>query len=354
MARWRGARDEDGSRRRVARWVHAGVALLGFAWLLGAGVSPRPQAQAAGAPVVLKLGHVVPTGHPYHFGATQFARLVGERTGGRVRIDVYPAGQLGPGEREEVEALQLGGIDLVVTGTAVLSNFLPDFGVMDLPFLFRDYRHVDAVLDGPVGRRLLDRLNGADLHITGLALWEQGFRYLTNSRRPILSPADVRGLKIRVQENPIHVDSFNALGANATPMAWGEVYTALQQHVIDGQENPIPVLTSARLYEVQKYLAMTGHFYAPAILLINTERFRSLPADVQQILVDTAREVSRSERQEARRMEAQQVEELKQLGMQVTTPDKEAFRKAMQGVYDKYRARFGSLIDEIQKAGAGS
>lgn len=328
---------------------HVLVVLCALVLVVATGIpalsAPQP------SPIVLKLGHVVATGHPYHYGATEFARLVAERSGGRVRIDVYPAGQLGPGEREEIEALQLGGIDLVVTGTAVLANFLPDFAVMDLPFLFRDYRHVDAVLDGPVGQMLLDRLNKANLNIVGLALWEQGFRHLTNSKRPIDTPADVRGLKIRVQENPIHVDSFNALGALATPMAWGGVYTALQQGVIDGQENPIPVLTSHKIYEVQRYLAMTGHFYAPAIIIMNADRFRSLPADLQDLFVRTAREVSQSERSLARKMESEQVDELKRLGMQVTYPDKAAFQRAMQPVYSKYRPRFGELIDRILQAG---
>ncbi len=314
-------------------------------------IASSSDAAPAGSPaIVLKLGHVVATGHPYHQGATEFARLVNERTGGRVRIDVFPAGQLGAGEREEIEALQLGGIDLVVSGTAVMANFLPDFAVMDLPFLFKDYQQADAVLDGPVGRELLARLDGAGLNLTGLALWEQGFRHLTNSRRPITSPADVKGLKIRVQENPIHVDAFNALGAQATPMAWGEVYTALRQGVIDGQENPLAVLTSHKIYEVQKHLALTGHFYAPAIIVASRSRFDALPADVREVMRTTAREVSKSMRQAARRAEAEQLEQLKALGMQVTTPDKAPFQRAMQPVYDKYRSRFGALIDQIRSA----
>ena len=337
-------------RLRTARRLSVFLSALALTLTLCvATVSGVSAAQAA--PIVLKLGHVVATGHPYHYGATEFARLVAERTGGRVRVDVYPAGQLGPGEREEIEALQLGGIDLVVTGTAVMANFLPDFSVMDLPFLLRDYRHVDAVLDGPVGKELLHRLERANLNITGLALWEQGFRHLTNNKRPIQAPADVRGLKIRVQENPIHVDSFNALGALATPMAWGGVYTALQQGVIDGQENPIPVLTSHKIYEVQRYLALTGHFYSPAIIIMNTDRFRSLPADIQQILVQTAQEVSQSERALARKQEAEQVEELRRLGMQVTSPDKAPFQRAMQSVYNKYGPRFGELVERIREAG---
>lgn len=325
---------------------------LAAALLTALPAPPGGAAVSAVAPeIVLKLGHVVATGHPYHAAATDFARLVGERTGGRVRIDVFPSGQLGPGEREEIEALQLGGIDLVVSGTAVMANFLRDFAVMDLPFLFRDYRQVDAVLDGPVGKALLERLDRAGLNITGLALWEQGFRHLSNSRRPVHTPADVRGLKIRVQENPIHVDAFNALGASATPMAWGEVYTSLQQGVIDGQENPLPVFTSQKIYEVQKHLALTGHFYAPAIIVASGKRFGELPADVREVMLRTAAEVSASMRERGRRAESEHLEQLKALGMQVTTPDRAAFQRAMQPVYEKYRSRFGALIEQIQSAG---
>jgi len=240
---------------------------------------------------------------------------------------------------------------MVISGTAVLANFFPDFQALDLPFLFRDYAHVDAVLDGPVGQELLGRLNSAGLGMVGLALWEQGFRHLTNNRRPIHGPEDVRGLKIRVQENPIHVDSFNALGAQATPMSWGEVYSALEQGVIDGQENPIPVLTSHRIYEVQKYGALTGHFYSPAVVLINDRLFQRMDPELQEILREAAQEFSRRERAIARAMEAAQVAELEALGMVFTRPEKEPFQRAMAPVYDKYRARFGALVDRILEAG---
>lgn len=240
---------------------------------------------------------------------------------------------------------------MVISGTAVLANFFPDFQALDLPFLFRDYAHVDAVLDGPVGQELLGRLNSAGLGMVGLALWEQGFRHLTNNRRPIHGPEDVRGLKIRVRENPIHVDSFNALGAQATPMSWGEVYSALEQGVIDGQENPIPVLTSHRIYEVQKYGALTGHFYSPAVVLINDRLFQRMDPELQEILREAAQEFSRRERAIARAMEAAQVAELEALGMVFTRPEKEPFQRAMAPVYDKYRARFGALVDRILEAG---
>ncbi|MBO8141283.1 MAG: DctP family TRAP transporter solute-binding subunit [Firmicutes bacterium] len=300
----------------------------------------------------LRVSHVVAQEHPYHYGALEFERLIEERTGGRIQVTVFSDGQLGAGEREQVEALQLGAIDIVITGTAVLANWVPRLAVMDLPFIFRDYDHVDAVLDGPVGQRLLQMIEDARIGIKPLALWEQGFRHLTNSRRPIHSPADVRGLKIRVQENPIHVASFETMDASATPMSWGEVYTALQQGVIDGQENPVPVLLSHRIYEVNQHLAMTGHFYAPAIIIMNEARFRSMPEDLQQALVDVAREVSRYEREVARRMEQEQLDELVRLGMNVTTPDKRAFQETMTPVYDRFRDQLGAdLIQAVIDAG---
>ncbi|HEY8418496.1 MAG TPA: TRAP transporter substrate-binding protein [Limnochordales bacterium] len=300
----------------------------------------------------LRVSHVVAQEHPYHYGALEFERLIEERTNGRIQVTVFSDGQLGAGEREQVESLQLGAIDIVVTGTAVLANWVPRMAVMDLPFIFRDYDHVDAVLDGPVGEMILQMIEDARVGIKPLALWEQGFRYLTNSRRPINSPEDVRGLKIRVQENPIHVASFQTMGASATPMSWGEVYTALQQGVIDGQENPVPVLLSHRIYEVNRHLAMTGHFYAPAIIIMNEARFRSMPPDLQQALVEVAREVSRYQRDVARRMEREQVAELERLGMQITYPDKAAFQAAMAPVYQQFEAQLGAdLIQAVMNAG---
>ncbi|MCP4666858.1 MAG: DctP family TRAP transporter solute-binding subunit, partial [Deltaproteobacteria bacterium] len=187
-----------------------------------------------------------------------------EGTRGEVIIKVYAAGQLGKGERELLEGLQLGTIQLAVTATGPVSNFSPNMGVVDLPFLFKDHGHVDKVLDGPVGRELLDELE--PLGMKGLAFFENGFRNFTNSRRPLAKPEDFKGLKFRTMENPVHLASVRQLGAQAVPMSWGEVYTSLQTKVIDGQENPIAIIHAFKLSEVQKYVSLTGHFYSPAPL----------------------------------------------------------------------------------------
>jgi tripartite ATP-independent periplasmic transporter solute receptor, DctP family len=196
--------------------------------------------------VVLKAGHAVDPSHPYHRGLVEFARLIENRTNGKYRIDLYPSAQLG-NERDMIEGLQLGTLDLVVTSTGPVSNFVPRMGVVDLPYLFKNRQHAYTVLDGPIGESLLEGFKGNG--IVGLAFWENGFRCLTNSRRPIKTPEDVKGLKIRTMEN---IATFKCLGASPTPMAWSEVFTSLQQGVLDGQENPISIIYHQRIYEVQK------------------------------------------------------------------------------------------------------
>jgi len=298
------------------------------------------------APVTLKLAHVVSTSAPYHIGAIEFAKLVDQKTKGQVKIEIYPGGQLGKGERECIEGLQIGTIDLVATSTGPVGGFVPQMLVVDLPFLFRDNRHVDKVLDGPIGEGLLKDLSKAG--IKGLAFWENGFRNLTNNKRPVNKPEDVKGLKLRTMENEVHMDAFRTLGADPTPMTWGEVYTSLQQGVIDGQENPINIIRTHKIYEVNKNLALTGHVYSPALLLMNEKKLKSLPGDQQKALMAAAKEAAKFERKFIRDNEAKMLEELKGFGMQVTTPDKKLFQKATEPTYKKYESRFGKdLIDKI-------
>ena len=259
----------------------------------------------------LKLGHAVAPEHPYHLGAMKFAELVAQKTGNRVKIDVYPSTQLG-NERDMVEGLQLGTIDLVVTSTGPLGGFVPKMFVVDLPFLFRDREHAYKVLDGPIGRELLQAF--AAKGIKGLAFWENGFRQITNNVRPIEKPEDLKGIKIRTMENKVHLAAFRAFGASPTPMAWSEVYTALQQKTIDGQENPMAIIYHQKIYEVQKYLALTGHFYSPTPLLMSLKVFNALPRDIQKIMLDTALECATYERNLLRDSEAKQLAEMKAKG----------------------------------------
>ena len=296
-------------------------------------------------PIVLKLGHAVAPEHPYHLGAVKYAELVAQRTKNKVKIDVYPSTQLG-NERDMVEGLQLGTIDLVVTSTGPLGGFVPKMFVVDLPFLFRDREHAYKVLDGPIGRDLFDAF--ATKGIKGLAFWENGFRQITNNVRPIEKPEDLKGIKIRTMENKVHLASFRAFGASPTPMAWSEVYTALQQKTIDAQENPIAIIYHQKIAEVQKHLALTGHFYSPTPLLMSLKAFDALPKDIQKIFMDTAIECATYERNLLRDSEAKQIAELKAKGMQVTTPNKKSFQDSAASVYKEFESQFGKeTIDKI-------
>jgi tripartite ATP-independent transporter DctP family solute receptor len=296
-------------------------------------------------PISLKLGHAVAVEHPYHLGAVKFAELVAQRTKNKVKIDVYPSTQLG-NERDMVEGLQLGTIDLVVTSTGPLGGFVPKMFIVDLPFLFRDREHAYKVLDGPIGRDLLEAFSAKG--IKGLAFWENGFRQITNNVRPIEKPEDLKGIKIRTMENKVHLASFKAFGASPTPMAWSEVYTALQQKTIDAQENPIAIIYHQKIAEVQKYLALTGHFYSPTPLLMSLKAFNSLPKDIQKIFSNTAMECATYERSLLRDSEAKQIAELKAKGMQVITPNKKPFQDAAASVYKEFEPQFGkNTIDKI-------
>jgi tripartite ATP-independent transporter DctP family solute receptor len=290
------------------------------------------------AKTTLKLAVVTPPHHAYALGAKEFARLVKDGTGGEVIIKVYAGGQLGKGERELLEGLQLGTIHLAVTATGPVSNFSPSMGVVDLPFLFTSPHHVDKILDGHVGRELLDDLESAS--IKGLSFFENGFRNFTNSRRRLRKPGDFKGLKFRTMENPVHLASVRQLGAQAVPMSWGEVYTSLQTKVIDGQENPVAIIHAYKLSEVQKYLSLTGHFYSPAPLSMSLKSFKQLEPEWQKLFLEAALNAAAFERKIIRDNEAKQLKDLKAQGMIVDTVDKRLFIDAMAPVYDNFSMKY--------------
>ena len=297
--------------------------------------------------IKLKLATVTTAKHAYNVGAREFTKRIKDATGGAVDIRVFPGGQLGKGERELLEGMQIGNIDLAVTATGPISGFSPSMMVLDLPFLFRDYKHVDAVLDGTIGRKLLDDLEKSGLK--GLAFFENGFRNFTNSARPLLKPEDFKRLKFRTMENPVHLASVRQLGAQAVPMSWGEVYTSLQTKVIDGQENPVAIIHAYKLNEVQKYLSLTGHFYSPAPLTMSLKEFNSLTPEWQKLFIKTAVEGAAFERKIIRDNEQKQLKDLKAWGMDVKTVDKGSFFKAMQPVYDKYIKKYPDWKTVIKK-----
>ena len=292
----------------------------------------------AQAKTTLRMATVTPDHHAYTQGAREFARLVEEGTKGDVIVKVFGGGQLGKGERELLEGLQLGTIDLAVTATGPVSNFSEDMGVVDLPFLFTSNEHVDKVLDGPIGRGLLDGLEKAN--IKGLAFFENGFRNFTNSKKSLISPKDFEGLKFRTMENPVHLASVRQLGAQAVPMSWGEVYTSLQTGVIDGQENPVAIVYAFKLSEVQKYLSLTGHFYSPAPVSMSLKKFKSLKPEYQKVLLDAALKAAAYERKLIRDNEAKQLASLKEQGMVVSEVDKAVFVEAMAPVYAQFGKKY--------------
>ena len=329
--------------KRIVMLGLAGLMSLNFSGCKG---SPE-KAEKGEFKAQMKLASLTPASHTYNQGAAMFADLIKERSNGRILVTVYPEGQLGKGERELLEAVQQGTIDIYVGSTGPIGGFNPAIGILDIPFLFNDYEHADKVLDGPIGRQLLDDLEKAQFK--ALAFWENGFRNLTNSRRAVKVPADAKGLKIRTMENKVHMAAWSEVGANPVPMAWGEVYGALQQRIIDGQENPVAVIHSAKISEVQKHLSLTQHVYSPALLIVSLKKWQSLPAPDQEMMLKTAREVAQYQRKLGRDMEEKQVAELSERGMTVERKiDKAAWRKAMQPVISQVAGQFGKeKVDAI-------
>ena len=244
--------------------------------------------------------------------------------------------------------VQLGTLDLTLTSTGPLPNFVPEVAILDIPFLFRDYAHARAVLDGPIGQDLLKKFPAKNL--VALAWAENGFRHMTNSRHAVNTPDDLKGLKMRTMENPIHIQAYRQFGILPTPMAFTEVFTALQQGTVDGQENPLSVITSAKLDQVQKYLTLTGHVYSPAVILMNKAKWEALsPAD-QQAFADASREAVKANRARIDDDERKAVADLRVRGMTVAeNVDKAKFQAQLAPVYAEFGKRFGQEnIDRIR------
>lgn len=294
---------------------------------------------ALAAPVTLKLGHIAEPENVYGQGADHFAKLVKERSNGEINIQVYPSSQLG-NQRDLVEGLGMGTVDMTLTGTAVLGNFVPEVAVFDLPFIFRDVNHAYKALD-TVGMELAKK--GEKNGMIPLAFWENGIRHMTNNKRPIKEPDDMKGLKVRVMEQPVYIDMMKSLGASPTPMAMSELYTALQKGVIDGQENPLGHIATKKFNEVQKYLSLTGHTYASEPLLISTSAWKKLTPEQQELVRQAAIDTRDWERQLCRDLESKFLEQIKAAGTTEVNEDvnKEAFAKATKPAWDNYIKRFG-------------
>jgi tripartite ATP-independent transporter DctP family solute receptor len=295
-----------------------------------------------------KLALQNPKGHPLEMGATKFAELVAAKTGGKVKVNVFPGGTLG-GDAPNVSAAQGGTLEFVLLNSGILASQVKDFEVYDFPFMFANAKEADAVVDGPFGQKLHAKL--ADKGLVGLAYFELGFRNITNSKRPINTVDDIAGLKLRVIPNAINVDWVKALGANPTPLAFPELYAALEQKAVDGQENPLSVILANKFFEVQKNLAITNHQYNPQSMVMSKKVFDALTADEKKALQDAANEAALYQRQVNREKAAGDLDALKKSGMQVTelsAAEQAKLREKLKPVVDKHGAAIAATVTEMQ------
>ena len=298
----------------------------------------------AQAQTVLKIGYATTATSHYGVGTTAFCDGIEKGTQGRYKCQQFPNSALG-GEREMIEAVQLGTLDLVNTSTGPVGNFVPETKIVDIPFLFRDYDHARRYLDGP-GQEILSKFPSKGL--VALAWTENGFRHMTNNKHAIVKPADASGLKMRTMENKVHMEGYRAFGIQPTPMAFPEVFGALQQGTVDGQENPIPVILASKFSQVQKHLSLTGHVYSPALIITSPRVMNKLSDADKKVFADAAKAAAAAQRKKVNDDENSGIAQLEKEGMSVVrTVDGAAFRQALTPVYANYAKEFGA--DNIRK-----
>jgi tripartite ATP-independent transporter DctP family solute receptor len=303
----------------------------------------------AGASAQTTMRISISTAQNSHQGVAidTFAQEVEKRTEGRYKVQTFYNGSLG-GERESIEAVQLGTQELAFSSSGPVPNFVPETKILDIPFLFRDKAHARAVLDGPIGQDLLKKFESKGFK--ALAWAENGFRHMTNSKRAVKTPDDLKGLKMRTMENPVHIAAYKGLGIITTPMAFPEVFTALQQGTVDGQENPLPVIMSAKFEQVQKYLSLTGHVYSPCIFVMNKAVFDKLSDADKQAFLDAAKEAVKANRARVDQDDANGVAELRSKGMEVVEQvDRDKFVEVLAPVNAQFEKQFGKAeLDKIR------
>lgn len=318
-------------------------AALAAAIAVGLGLL-APGAQAA-EKVTLRIASVSGPTHHHNVALRWYAERVAKRTNGRVDLKVLDGAQLG-GERDYIEGMILGSIEMAQVSTGPMAGFLPEFDLFSLPYMFRNADHFVKVINGPVGAKFFDLLEKRG--IKGLCWFDNGYRSVFNSKRPIRTPEDMKGMKIRVMESPIMVDTINAMGGSATPMAYGELYTALQQGVLTGAENAPGNVYNDKFYEVTKYYSLTNHFRPPGVVAISLKVWNRLSKEDQATLQEEAKALQTYEIELTQKVEKDSLEQLKAKGMQINEVDFDAFQKAVKPVQDKFSARFGpDLVKQV-------
>lgn len=304
---------------------------------------------------VFRVGIGLTEDHPQAASLKHFGELLSQKSGGKLNARVFAGGTLG-NDVTMTSALRGGTLDMTVPDSSTLVSIVKAFGVINLPMVFNTEQEADAVLDSAFGQKLLETL--PEKGLVGLGYWENGFRHVTNSRRSITQASDLSGLKLRVIQNPLFIESFNALGANAVPMPFTELYSAMEQKAVDGQENPPATILASKFYEVQKHLAMTKHIYSAWVLLMSKKTWDSLSPEEQKIVQQAAREATLFERKAIRDFNARAVGELRKVGMQVSelpSAEQARLREKLQPVFAKFSKEFGEaptreLMAELEKA----
>ncbi|HWO97355.1 MAG TPA: TRAP transporter substrate-binding protein [Bacillus sp. (in: firmicutes)] len=342
-------------KRLAVGAVLPGVLLLGACSNDGGGISKNKSVAADGIQErTIKAGIGNSQSHPQGQGMVKFKELLEEKSGGKMKVQNFFDATLGD-DQKMTEALKGGMQEITVPSTSPLVGIVKEFGIYDFPFVFNSEEEAYAVLDGAVGKKLLDKL--PEHNLVGLGYWENGFRNLTNSKHPVETAADFKGLKIRTMQNEVHLDAFSKLGANPSPMAFSEVFTALETGTVDGQENPLATIQTQKYNEVQDYLSLTKHVYTPFVFLVSKKFWDSLSEEEQKIMREAALEAGEYQRELNKRENEKALKNLKEEGMKINEvkPEEiEKMKEMIQPVTDKYSQKFGAdlvreMMTEVEK-----
>jgi len=297
--------------------------------------------------LTLKMGHCLDTGHPVHKAMILMGEKLNEKSGGRITFDVYPSSQLGE-EKDLIEQLQMGTLTLTKVSSSALEQFIPEMKIFGLPYLFRDYEHRWKVLNGEIGRAVLSA--GAKRGLIGLGYYEAGSRSFYTKDKPINTPEDLKGMKIRVQRSPVAIDLLKALGASPTPIAWGELYTALQQGTVDGAENNPPSIISAHHYEVCKYYSLDEHASPMDVILASKKKWDTFSEENKKIIQEALDESIEYQKKLWEEKVEADMKTLQDAGVKVNKPDKGTFIKKVQPMYDKIAKDelIGPLVEKVK------
>ncbi|MGF9713629.1 TRAP transporter substrate-binding protein [Paenibacillus naphthalenovorans] len=339
-----------------------GAIILALSFMLtaaGCGSGQGTQGNSANAPqgsksdnkaaFVFKLGHGTSSTSLYHTGAVKFKELVEAKTNGQIKVDIYTDGTIGQ-DNDLINFMKTGNVQMGMIGVEPVAVIAPKLKVIGLPYIFPNRESAYKVLDGPLGAEMVSELPQQQ-HLRVLGYFENGFRNVSNSKREVLTPADLQGLKLRTPQSPVSISIFKALGANPTPMSFGELYTALEQKTVDGQENPLSLIYTNNFHEVQKYISITNHMYSPMLLMISEKTWSELSPELQKAVQEAANEARDYERKVSAEQEADLMKKLEEAGVKLSKPDLAPFVEATKDVHNEFDAEYGAdLYKKITEA----